>query len=230
MRNISSYRLKRLISEIKTSELYNNILSLIVYGSQMYGDKNTINDADFCIVLHKRKPDNLHLIAKLFKKHYKNLDITIYYKDELRESLPFRDIGTGCFAMHYFAIGNPLIGKNIFIEKYKKLPKKLYQHSLKEKMFDYLLRLRRAYVVYNSKRKMLSYAEKYTSRLLIDLMVYSKPTLLPTLIKNSPGKVFLKAKQLKIITKVPNPHNIDVANDYLQILDEITNILLRKLK
>ncbi len=226
MKNISLDYLSALLSAIEKSKLHNNILSLIVFGSLLNKQKDIAHDADFCIILHQRKQDDLNLIAKLFKR-YKKLDITIYYKNELNNLLPFRDIGTGCFAMHYFATGKPLIGKNIFLEKYKKLPKTLYQHSLKEKMFDYLLRLRRVHVTYNSKQKKLSHLEKYTSRLLVDLMAYNQPTLLPILIGLSSERIFLKAKKLKIISKVPNFYNKNIIDEYLQILDEITDVLLK---
>lgn len=220
-------KLKQLIRDTERSRIYDNVVSLIVFGSQIYNKGKIANDADFCIVLRKKKKNDLRLISKLFKKYYHNLDITIYYQNELSNLLPFRDIGTGCFAMHYFATGKPLIGKNIFVEKYKKLPQSLYKQSLREKMFDYLLRLRRAFIIYESKQEMIAYLEKYTSRLLIDLMVYNQPNLLPSIIKNFPEKIFQRAKRVKIITRIPAKTETKKIKDYLHIIEEITNQLLR---
>src|SRR3989344_2982277 len=226
-KNISNNILKLLVNDIKKSELRDNTVSLIVLGSLIYGSKDTVNDADFCIILRKRNYGDLESISKVFKKYYKNLDITVYYENELANPLPFRDIGTGCFAMHYFATGKSLVGKNIFVEKYKNLPRKLYRQSLKEKMFDYLLRLRRAFIIYESEQEMIAYFRKYMSRLLIDLMIYNRQNLLPSIIKDSPEETFSKAKCSGVITKTPDQSGVKAINDYLCLIEEITDKLLK---
>lgn len=216
----------KLVKAIEKSNLNTNVYSLIVFGSQLYENSNVTNDEDFCIVLNTRKTSDLRLITGIFKKYYSNLDITVYYKNELRGSLPFRDIGTGCFALHYFALGKPLIGKNIFIEKYQKLPQKLYKQSLREKMFDYLLRLRKQYIVQQSKEEQVAYFRKYVARLLIDLMIYNDPNILKSVVKDSPEEVFQKAKELKIISSIPLQGGPKAMSKYLFILDEITDKIL----
>ncbi|HXK35457.1 MAG TPA: hypothetical protein VJZ52_00185 [Candidatus Paceibacterota bacterium] len=224
--SMNSHRLKKLVLALKESEIYGNIVSLIVFGSQAYQADDGVNDEDFCLVLRERKQNDLTVIAEVFRKEFKNLDITVYYERELDGTLPFRDIGTGCFALHYFALGEAVIGKNIFIKKHQELPRKLYRQSLKEKMFDYLLRLRRAYIIYESKKKLVAYFRKYTARLLIDLMIYKNPSVLGSVIRRSPEETLLEAKKLKIITEVPSQSGSRVVSEYLRILGEITNKLL----
>ena len=93
-------------------------------------------------------------------------------------------------------------------------------------MFDYLLRLRRAYIIYESKKKLVAYFRKYTARLLIDLMIYKNPSVLGSVIRRSPEETLLEAKKLKIITEVPSQSGSRVVSEYLRILGEITNKLL----
>ena len=216
----------KLVETIKKSTLYPNVDSLIVFGSQLHQGKKVAKDEDFCLVLRERETDDMDIVAKIFRKHYRNLDITVYYKNELSGDLPFRDIGTGCFAMHYFALGKPLIGKNIFVEKYQKLSKKLYKQSLKEKMFDYLLRLRKEYVVQRIQKDKIAYFRKYTARLLVDLMIYNDSSILMSVMKDSPEVVLQKARRLKIISKIPPKGGLEVMKKYLLILDEITDKIL----
>lgn len=217
----------RVVSEIKKSNLAENIVSLVVFGSQVNGTSSIQkNDYDFCLVLRKKRYDDLNLIKDIFNEFFSNLDITIYYENEIMSDLPFRDIGTGCFALNYLSCGEAIIGENIFQKEFKMVSKKLYQRALKEKMFDYVLRLRKAYIICDSKNDQMTFFEKYLARILLDLMIYDKPEDLKKMIKLSSSEIMALAVKNGIIrVDMSKKDSSDGMTTYLSLLDEVTALV-----
>lgn len=218
------------VREVKSSYLKKETESLIFFGSRLYENNSPKSDHDLCVVLLHRDKQILDDFKKILDKYFDNLDLTIYYHDEIDSSLPFRDIGMGVFALHYLALGKALIGKNIFKSQLKKISPVVYKHSLKEKIYDYVLRLRRMYISNTPIDDKLIYFEKYLSRLIIDLILYYDLDQLEKLINFNPEEVFSLGEKLGI---VKNPsHLIDnkfgkplLLDNYFKELDQISRSL-----
>ena len=103
------------------------------------------DDVDICIVVNNRKAD-LHQISEFIFTNFKKPDFRIYFQDEIDSNLQFMDIGVGVFAMEYFANGVALFGENIFIKKLSKINKFKLKESYLNKIFEYVIRIRVAYI------------------------------------------------------------------------------------
>lgn len=146
---------------------------VIVFGSLINIPSLTRNkDIDICIVIKDRNKDILLNIREYLSEYFDKPDITVYYLDELNGRLPFRDIGNGIFALEYLATGRTIYGENIFIQLLTKASKEEFKKSILDKIFDYILRIRKAHILINSPGERIQYINKYVIRLLIDILVY----------------------------------------------------------
>ncbi len=147
-------------------------LSVIVYGSSVNGRGYT-RDTDMCVVL-KRDDLDLGELKHALNACFTELDVRFYYARELANPVFFRDINSGTFAIEYLAGGVSLIGGNPFADLLTRISRPAYRRSLKQKMFDYVLRMRRVFLNKKRGKEELQFLHKYCRRVLIDLLLFNE--------------------------------------------------------
>jgi Nucleotidyltransferase domain len=212
----------KLVSEINLQRFKSNLVCVIVFGSSIQ-NKFTPNDIDLCIVFKERLKDELVEVGKFIKKNFHNPDLTIYYLDELKSNLPFRDIGNGVFALDYLSGGMCLIGENIFTALLKNVNIEKYKESLLEKMFDYILRLRSVYCSSKSNKYKKDYFKKYLHRIIIDILLYNG-FCYNSLSQLSREEAFQLATSKMILT--PTKKNINSLGALFAIYEELNVFLI----
>ncbi|KKS38301.1 MAG: hypothetical protein A3G49_06225 [Candidatus Sungbacteria bacterium RIFCSPLOWO2_12_FULL_41_11] len=152
-----------------------DLVCFIVFGSSVVNNNmgKMPDDADICVVVNNREAD-LRKISEFIFDHFKKPDFRIYFQDEIDSNLQFMDVGVGVFAMEYFANGISLFGENIFIKKLLKINKSKLKESYLNKIFEYIIRIRVAYISKNSTYKYkMWHIYKYVIRLSIDILLYN---------------------------------------------------------
>jgi len=125
-----------------------------------------------CIVLSSRGVD-LKELSRFLYGNFDNPDFVIYYEDEVYSGLPFRDTGVGSFCIEFFAHGVLIWGENIFKPMLTSLDQTEYLRSHLEKIFEYILRIRRGYHSKSmSSEDKLVFLNKYIIRLLRGILLY----------------------------------------------------------
>ncbi|MEK7115723.1 MAG: hypothetical protein AAB862_02125 [Patescibacteria group bacterium] len=161
--------------DLPTQSFAKDLVCFIVFGSSVVNANmgKVSDDVDICIVVNNRKAD-LHQISEFIFTNFKKPDFRIYFQDEIDSNLQFMDIGVGVFAMEYFANGVALFGENIFIKKLSKINKFKLKESYLNKIFEYVIRIRVAYISKNSTYEYkMWHIYKYVIRLSIDILLYN---------------------------------------------------------
>lgn len=152
-----------------------DIVCFIVFGSSVTNHTMGMlpDDVDVCVVVKNRDADLFQICNFIFSS-FKKPDFRVYFQDEIDSNLPFMDVGIGVFAMEYFANGISLFGENIFIEKSSKIGKTKLRESYLNKIFEYIIRIRVAYISKNSTYEYkMWHLRKYIIRLSIDILLYN---------------------------------------------------------
>lgn len=190
MYSVEQY-IKHLRDDFATLSLRDDVECYLIFGSLVSIPSLVLNrDIDLCIVLKNRSERALEHLGYYLKSNFIEPDATVYFSEELESSIPFRDIGNGLFALEYFALGTLIHGKNIFFDMLNSISKIEYKRSLLEKIFDYILRLRRCFLVETDISALASYSEKYLQRVLIDILLYIDMESLSVLSKESQFLIF----------------------------------------
>lgn len=230
MYSVQEY-INHLKSDFSVYEWKDNISCFIIFGSLVNIPSLTLNkDIDFCIVLKSRDESLLIAVKKYINDHFIDPDVTIYYADELNSNLPFRDIGNGLFALEYLALGTLIYGINIFSQLLSKVSRQEYKKSLIEKIFDYILRIRRTYVIEKDEGDKLNYIKKYLSRLLVDLMIYLDLESLSNLSSLTKEEIFERAIKFEILSmyyqSLSDKDNTNEVAEYYGAFNQVTNKIL----
>lgn len=180
--------------------------SVILYGSAVYESKNN-NDVDICVVLND---SSIHIseVRSVLNKHVKNVDVSLYHRNELMNPFFFQDINSGAFAAEYLAAGISVVGENPFVELLSRLSPSAYRYSLKQKMFDYILRVRRVYL--NSKRRQadLVFIKKYIRRILIDLLLFKRVESFQAMDRMDMNSIIALARKHNAISEAAFPSSL----------------------
>lgn len=137
------------------------------------------------------------------------------------------DVGVGAFAMEYFANGISLFGENIFIEELSKVGKAKLKESYLNKIFEYIIRIRVAYI---SKKTTYEYKMwhlyKYTIRLSIDILLYEEYIVYGDLKKLTKFEILSLCKKHDIIS---NNTKVDFENleNMYELFQEINLYVVR---
>jgi hypothetical protein len=167
--------IRHLQSDFLTLPWRRGVTSYLIFGSLVNIPSLTLNrDIDLCFVLTDRDQELTRSVKQYLAANFIKPDVTIYYLDELGASLPFRDIGNGLFALEYLALGKTIYGRNVFVEMLQSASQVEYRRSLLEKIYDYVLRLRRCFLVEVDETAKFAYADKYLQRLVLDVLLYLK--------------------------------------------------------
>ncbi|MBI3633306.1 MAG: NUDIX hydrolase [Candidatus Vogelbacteria bacterium] len=161
--------------DLPSQSFAKDLTCFIVFGSSVVNNNmgKVPDDVDVCVVVKNRDAD-LHKISEYIFSSFKKPDFRIYFQDEVDSDLQFVDVGIGVFAMEYFANGVALYGKNIFVDKLKTVSKTKLKESYLNKIFEYILRIRVAYVAKTSTHEYkMWHIHKYVIRLSIDILLYN---------------------------------------------------------
>jgi len=159
-----------------------SVVCYLLFGSLVNIPSLTLNrDVDLCFVLRSRSADVLGDVREYLHSRFVNPDVTVYYVEELDAPLPFRDIGNGLFALEYLALGTTIYGRNIFVDMLERASRVDYRRSLLEKIFDYVLRIRRCFLVERDDAAKLAYVDKYLQRLIVDILLFREAASLASL-------------------------------------------------
>lgn len=178
-----------------------DIVCFIVFGSSVTNHTMGMvpDDVDVCVVVKNRDADLLQISDFIFSC-FKKPDFRVYFQDEIDSDLPFMDVGIGVFAMEYFASGVSLFGKNIFIEKLSKISRRKLRESYLNKIFEYIIRIRVAYISQNSTHEYkMWHLRKYIIRLSIDILLYNGHIVYADLKKLSKYDIINLCKKYGII-------------------------------
>lgn len=180
-----------------------DIVCFIVFGSSVTNHTMGMipDDVDVCVVAKNRNADLLQISDFIFSS-FKKPDFRIYFQDEINSNLPFMDVGIGVFAMEYFASGISLFGENIFIEKLSKISKSKLRESYLNKIFEYIIRIRVAYISKNFTHEYkMWHLRKYIIRLLIDILLYNGHIIYTDLKRLSKYDIIDLCKKYRILKK-----------------------------
>lgn len=167
--------IRHLQAEFGTFPWRNGVASYLIFGSLVNIPSLTLNkDIDLCFVLEDRSVHLNDQLRQYLTTHFIKPDVTVYYRDELEAPLPFRDIGNGLFALEYLALGKTIYGRNVFVDMLQSASQVEYRRSLLEKIYDYVLRLRRCFLIELDEAAKFAYADKYLQRLILDVLLYLK--------------------------------------------------------
>lgn len=165
---------KKTIDALPKQTFTKDLTCFIVFGSSVSNNvmEAKPGDVDVCVVVKNRNAD-LHAIVDFIFSQFKEPDFRIYFEDEVKSDLQFMDKGVGWFALEYFAHGIVLYGENIFIKKLATVDRARLKESYLNKIFEYIIRIREAYISKNSSNTYrLWHLRKYLIRLLIDILLY----------------------------------------------------------
>lgn len=169
-------KFKEIQKDLPSQDFVKDIRTFIVFGSNVVNNNTgqIPDDIDICVVVKNRTADMDKITQYIFSKFPKP-DFRIYVEDELESNLNFVDVGNGLFAMEYFANGLSLYGENIFIEKLQNVDREKLAQSYLNKIFEYILRIRTAYLSPNlTPEHKKWHLNKYVLRLSIDILLYRK--------------------------------------------------------
>lgn len=167
--------IRHLREEFKKLSWRDGVASYLIFGSLVNIPSLILNkDIDLCLVLNDRALGLTQAVRDYLAANFIQPDVTIYYRDELDGPLPFRDIGNGVFALEYLALGKTIYGHNVFVDMLQSASQAEYRRSLLEKIYDYVLRLRRCFLVERDETAKYAYADKYLQRLILDVLLYLK--------------------------------------------------------
>lgn len=222
-----SEKMNKVVTDIKLAGLESKVESFVVYGSHWNG--NIIQgDLDTCIVLNSRDI-KVSAIKKILRKHFTDLDIKVYYLDELHDPKLIRDINTGTLCLDYFSCGTALMGRNIFDEHFQKLSRESYERALIDKMSDYILRLRRLEInTSDNSQDAARVYRKYLSRILADILLSKKLKSLSEIRLLSPELVFMLGQELGIIKDakpLQNIHDPSIISKYIDLREELSLVV-----
>lgn len=204
------------------------LVCFIVFGSNVVNNNTNRmpDDIDVCIVVKNRTADLKQISAYIFSK-FKKPDFRIYILDEINNNLNFVDVGIGVFAIEYFANGVTLYGENIFIEKQKLINKKKLKDSYLNKIFEYILRIRVAYLSKNvTQEYKMWHIDKYAIRLLIDILLYRGHIIYSDLKNFTKTNIYDLGRKHKIIKKDRKINFDDLENMY-ELFSEINQNVVR---
>lgn len=194
--------IEKIKENLLLTNFVDNILCFVVYGSSVNNHSyiRKSNDVDLCLVLKDRNVD-LQEVSNFIYANFEKPDFTIYFQDEVESTMPFRDIGISYFCIEFFANGVLIHGKNIFKEKLLKLSKEKYKFGHIEKIFEYILRIRRGYYSkdFSSKEEKSNFLNKYTTRLLRGVLLYYEYCTYLELENMQQNKIYILVKKCKII-------------------------------
>lgn len=180
-----------------------DIVCFIVFGSSVTNHTMGMapDDVDVCVVVKNRDAD-LFQISDFTFSSFKKPDFRIYFQDEIDSNLPFMDVGIGVFAMEYFANGISLFGENIFIKKSSKIGRAKLRESYLNKIFEYIIRIRVAYISKNlTYEYKMWHLRKYIIRLSIDILLYNGHIRYNDLKKLSKHDIVALCKKYRIVKK-----------------------------
>lgn len=215
--------IEKIKKDLAAQPFVDKIVTFLLYGSAVnnVSRERTIHDTDICIVLKDRETD-LRIIADFLFDHFKEPDYTIYYKDEIDSSLPFRDRGVGWFAIEFFANGVLICGENIFQDKLKALNLADYRLSHLEKIFEYTLRIRNKYTDRNlNHNEKLRYMNKYVTRLLREILLFNGFSTYMTLENMEKNEIFDLGKNKNIIADDSEVNFFDIESLF-KVFNEIS--------
>lgn len=207
-----------------------NILCFIVYGSsvnnQSYIRKS--NDVDLCLVFKDRNLD-LEEVSNFIYANFEKPDFTIYFRDEVYSTMPFRDTGIGFFCIEFFANGVLIHGENIFKEKLLKLGREKYKFGHIEKIFEYILRIRRGYYskIFSSREEKSGFLNKYITRLLRSVLLYYDYSTYLELENMQQNQIYMLAKNCNIISNKNGPIFSSDISMY-QVFEEINLYIVKR--
>lgn len=167
-------KFRELKNNIPSHETAKDLVCFIVFGSNVVNNNTGANpiDVDICVVVKDRNA-NLEKISEYIFTHFEKPDFRIYIKDEIDSAMNFVDVGNGSFAMEYYANGLFLFGENIFSDMLKKANREKIRQDYLNKIFEYILRIRVAYVSKKSSPEYkLWHLNKYVLRMSIDILLY----------------------------------------------------------
>lgn len=210
-----------------------SVASYLIFGSLVNIPSLTLNkDIDLCIVLSQRSELLMQQVREYLAANFIRPDVTVYYKDELDGPLPFRDIGNGVFALEYLALGKTIFGRNLFIEMLQRASAVEYRRSLLEKMYDYVLRLRRAFLVEPDPAAKFAYVDKYTQRLVLDLLIYLGVETMESLLSMNRDDIYRHATSADLMSAPIQQRLIarssihDVLDAYEEYLESVSLVLI----
>ena len=161
-----------------TSELSKHfgsrIQSLLFYGSNAFNgrDVSELSDYDFCLVLDTRDHRDLEQIAQI-TEHFKGIDLSIHYVDELEDFgwNRFQHGGHGAFFLLHLASAKTLLGSNIFARKISVPDDEEIQESLRRQVVEYFWRLDHWVLEGHDVEFLKRQFKKYLVRIAQDLLV-----------------------------------------------------------
>ncbi|MEK7608453.1 MAG: hypothetical protein AAB495_02650 [Patescibacteria group bacterium] len=180
-----------------------DLVCFIVFGSSVVNAnmEKAPDDVDVCVVASNRRAD-LRQISEFIFDSFEKPDFRIYFQDEIDSDLQFMDVGIGVFAMEYFANGITLFGENIFIKKLPQISKLKLKESYLNKIFEYIIRIRVAYIAKTSTYEYkMWHIYKYVIRLLIDILLYNDYIVYGDLKKMTKMEIIDLCKNKGIIRK-----------------------------
>ncbi len=183
--------LKTFVSGLE-KQFDSRIISLIFFGSQRYKRSKIGSDYDLYFVLDSYDIGDINLIYLIIKNSDINIDLTIQYLDQMPINPNyFQDGSMGCFALDYLALGECLMGKNIFKKYSQNIDKNHHKSSILRKINEYAYRYRRELITLDlSEEYLLKFTKKYLSRLIIDIFLYWELYPLSKLRFMNPDEIF----------------------------------------
>lgn len=189
--------------ELLSQPFANDLTCFIVFGSSVvnYNLGKVPDDVDVCVVANNRNA-NLQQISDYIFDNFKKPDFRIYFQDEIDSNLSFIDKGVGVFAVEYFANGTLLFGENIFTDKLTAISKRKMKEAYLNKIFEYIIRIREAYVSrFSTPEYKMWHTFKYVIRLSIDILLYEGHLVYSDLKKLSKHDIIDLCKMNRIVKK-----------------------------
>ncbi|MBU6310792.1 hypothetical protein KGO06_02560 [Patescibacteria group bacterium] len=222
-RRISNKELDTFITEMK--KVCGPEDSVVIYGSQI-NKQFSKGDIDMVFVF-KDRPAKIHKLKQISKKFLSILDAKYYYLDEL-DPRTFRECDNGVFALEFLANGTTVIGPNYFERLLRQVSPHAYDRSLYEKVFGYILRMRKAMLSMGPGRNRRVHFKKYFRRVLIDLLLLYRAVPFKELDRASYEDIVKYARSSKILSPNSSKLLLEDSRDsllkYLDVLEEISQL------
>lgn len=197
--------------------------SVVIYGSQI-NKQVSKGDIDMVFVF-KDRPANLKQLRKVLKRFVNILDAKYYYLDEL-DPRTFRECDNGVFALEFLANGTAVIGPNYFNRLLSQVSPHAYDRSLYEKIFGYILRMRKALLSMGPGNARKIHFRKYFRRVLIDFLLLYRAVPFKKLDTASYLEIVDFALQANILTQeaatLLSSGERDSLFKYLGVLEELS--------
>lgn len=185
------------------------IISLVGYGSYFFDRMINCNDVDLCLLLDTRESSDFYNLNKIIKGDVNNVDITVHYLDELEERGwdNFTHGTHGIFFLKHLGHAKVLIGNDIFARKSSLIPKRKYFNSLIDQINQYIDRIQTKLI--NESHDLTGYYQKYTTRILIDILLIASQISFREINNNSTIEITKKfiSRSSVLSGKTKNLHN-----------------------